>query len=115
MFEDIFTSIQKKNSEIKCIGVWGKDGLELEHKDFSEFRQDIELIGAQLADILTRFETISQSSLSHNLRVNYVDSTLLVFSLTKDYFMVVLTDHTVIPGRLDFYVRLHRDKLISSL
>lgn len=115
MFEDIFSSIHKKNGEIKCIGVWGKDGLELEHKEFSEFRQDIELIGAQLADILTRFETISQSSLSHSVRVNYADSALMVFSLTKDYFMVVLAERSIIPGKLEFYIRLHRDRLVAAL
>ena len=115
MFEDIFSSIYENNNEIKCIGVWGKDGLELERKRFSEFRLDIELIGAQLADVLTRFETISLSSLSHVIRVDFAETTLIVFSLTKDYFMVVLADRAIIPGKLDFYVRLYRDKLISSL
>ena len=36
MFEDIFSAIQEKNPEIKCIGVWGKDGLELERSTFSD-------------------------------------------------------------------------------
>lgn len=114
LFEDIFNQIQNKNKEIKCIGIWGKDGLELERMGYMEFSQDIELLGAMLADVLSRFETVTLSALNHMIRINYVDETLIVFSLTGDYFMVVLAERDIIPGKLDFYVKIHRDKIISS-
>lgn len=114
MFEDIFNEIQSKNREIKCIGIWGKDGLELERQAYLEFSQDVELLGAMLADVLSRFETVTLSALSHMMRINYPDETLIVFSLTNDYFMVVLAEKGIIPGKLDFYIRLHREKMISS-
>ena len=114
MFEEIFNNIQSKNNEIKCIGIWGKDGLELERQTFQEFSQDVELLGAMLADVLSRFETITMSALTHMIRINYPDETLMVFSLTKDYFMVVLAERDILPGKLDFYIRIHRDKMIST-
>jgi predicted regulator of Ras-like GTPase activity (Roadblock/LC7/MglB family) len=114
LFEDIFNKIQKQNKEIKCIGIWGKDGLELERMGYKEFSQDIELMGAMLADVLSRFETVTLSALNHMIRINYTDETLMVFSLTGDYFMVILAERGIIPGKLDFYVKIHRDKLISS-
>ena len=114
MFEDTFGKIQEKNTEIKCIGIWGKDGLELEKKNFADFKIDIELLGAQLADTLTRFESISHSSLNHSIRVIYPEYILLVFSLTPDYFLVILADRSIIPGKIDFYVKIYKDKFIVT-
>lgn len=114
MFEDTFGKIQEKNRELRCIGIWGKDGLELEKRVYSEFKVDVELLGAQLADALARFESISLSSLHQTIRVMFPDYVLLVFSLTPDYFLVVLADRNIIPGKIDFYVRLYRDKFISA-
>jgi hypothetical protein len=67
-----------------------------------------------LADVLTRFETITQSALNHMMRINYLNESLIVFSLTSDYFMVVLAEKGIIPGKLDFHIKIHRDKIISS-
>jgi len=114
LFEEIFNKIQSKNREIKCLGIWGKDGLELERQAYQEFSQDVELLGAMLADVLSRFETITMSALTHMIRINYPDETLMVFSLTKDYFVVVLAERGILPGKLDFYIKIHRDKMISS-
>lgn len=114
MFEEIFNKIQSKNKEIKCIGIWGKDGLELERRAYQEFSQDVELLGAMLADVQSRFETITMSALNHVIHINFPNETLIVFSLTNDYFMVILAERGIIPGKLDFYIRIHRDKMISS-
>ena len=114
MFEDIFAKIHDKNNELRCIGIWGKDGLELEKKVFSDFKIDIELLGAQLADALTRFESISLSSLHQTIRVMFPEYVLLVFSLTSDYFLVILADRDIFPGKIDFYIRLYRDKFITA-
>ena len=114
MFEDTFDKIFEKNQEIKCIGIWGKDGLELEKKGFSPYAIDIELMGAQLADAFSRFESVTLSSLNHSLRVFYPEYILLVFSLTADYFLVIVSERTIIPGKIDFYVKLYKDKFISA-
>lgn len=115
MFEKIFDEIQKNNPEIKCIGMWGRDGLELEKKIYTENPTDLELLGAQLADITTKFDNIKLNSQRYNLKIDIEDSLLMVFSVTGDYFMVILSDQFTIPGKLAFYVEASKNKLISLL
>jgi predicted regulator of Ras-like GTPase activity (Roadblock/LC7/MglB family) len=115
LFEKIFDEIQVNNPEIRCIGVWGRDGLVLEKKVFVENPTDLELLGAQIADITAKFDSIKMTSQRYNLKIDIEDSFLMVFSLTADYFMVVLTDRTTIPGKLAFYVDALKNKLISLL
>ena len=115
MFEDIFIDIQKKNPEIKCIGVWGKDGLELERRTFSDSDLNLELIGAQFADIIGKFEGLPISSQRSHIRLDYGNHYLAVYSLTNDYFMVILAEPEILPGRLNFYVDLRRDDLGAIL
>jgi hypothetical protein len=115
LFEDIFSAIQKKNPEIKCIGVWGKDGLELERSTFSDCSMNLELIGAQFADIISKFEGLPISSQRSHIRLDYGDHYLAVYSLTEDYFMVILAEPDILPGRLNFFVNLRRDDLTAIL
>lgn len=115
MFESIFIEIQKNNPEIKCIGVWGKDGLELERRTFSDSTLNLELIGAQFADIISKFEGLPISSQRSHIRLDYGSHFLAVYSVTDDYFMVVLAEPDILPGRLNFYIDLRRDELRAIL
>jgi len=116
LFEDIFLKLHDKNKEIKIMGIWGKDGLVLEKKYFSEMSEvDLELTGAELADIISKLNGMKLSMEKYFITLQFKGYSLLVFSLTSDYFLMVVTDQTIIPGKLNFYFNLYKNKLISAL
>lgn len=114
MFEDIFKKIQKKNREIKLISVWGKDGLELDKMVFFSTKNvDIELVGAEMADIISKLSKIKTSPESYYMKLEFGDYLLFIFKLTEDFFLIILTGEEIIKGKLLFYVDLYKNKLIS--
>lgn len=116
MFENIFTSFYAKNNEIKLMGVWGKDGLELEKTIFHELAGiDLDLTGAELADIISKLEGMKLSPEKYYIKLNYHGYLLLIFSLTADFFLMVVADPGIIAGKLTFYVNLYKEKLLSAL
>lgn len=116
MFEEIFSKFQEKNRDIKVIGVWGKDGLELEKKYFSVAEGiDLEFTGAELADVISKIEGIKIAPHNYLIKLCFKEYLLIVYSLTPDFFMVMLTGKDVIIGKLNFYLELYRNKLISIL
>lgn len=116
MFEDVFVKLHDKNKEIKIMGVWGKDGLELEKKYFSEMANlDVDFVGAELADLISKLDTIKLTPEKFFLEINYREYLLMVFSLTTDYFLIMITDKTIILGKLNFYLNLFRNQLVSEL
>jgi hypothetical protein len=120
LFEEIFTRFYEKNKGIKVIGVWGKDGLELEKKYFSSIGEinkymDLEFSGAELADILNRLDQTRAASRSFCIKLNYHNYFLVIYSLTRDYFLMILSGEDVIEARLKFYLDLYRDQFISAL
>jgi predicted regulator of Ras-like GTPase activity (Roadblock/LC7/MglB family) len=116
VFEDIFTKFHDKNREIKVIGVWGKDGLELEKKYFSVAEGiDLDFTGAELADVISKIEGIKIAPHNYVVKLNFNDYLIVVFSLTPDFFLVAVTDKNIILGKLNFYLNLYKNKLISIL
>lgn len=116
MFEEIFTKFHDKNREIKVIGVWGKDGLELEKKYFSVAEGiDLDFTGAELADVISKIEGIKIAPQNYFVKLSFKDFMLIVFSLTPDFFMVILSEKDIILGKLNFYLNLHKNRLISML
>ncbi len=116
MFDEIFNQLHGKNKEIKLMGVWGKDGLELEKKFFSEIDNlDLDFAGAELADIISKIENMKLSPEQYYLKLNVGRYVLLLFSLTNDFYFIMLTDQTVIPGKLNFFFNLYKNKMIASL
>ena len=118
MFEEIFSILHEKNKEIKAIGVWGKDGLELEKKHFSHLEDtdvDLEFSGAEIADIIARLNTIKASPLTFSLKLSLKKCLLMILSLTDEYFLLVLADPDIIEGKLMFYLNLYRNQLTSAL
>lgn len=122
MFEEIFNRFYEKNREIRVIGVWGKDGLVLEKKYFREPEAgepgldiDLEFSGAELADIISKLDQTKTSSGTYFLKLNYNNYLLMLFSLTNDYFLMILTGADIIEGRLKFYLNLYKEQLIAAL
>lgn len=115
MFENIFTDFFTKNKEVIVIGVWGKDGLELEKKHFSEINFDLDFTGAEMADIISKIDGIKISPVSFFIKLIIRDYFLIIYSLTPDYFLIILTDRNIIQGKLNFYIDIFKDKLISVL
>lgn len=116
MFEEIFSKFHEKNREIKVIGVWGKDGLELEKKYFSVAEGiDLDFTGAELADVISKIEKIKVAPQNYLIKLCFKEYLLIVYSLTPEFFMVMLTGTDLIVGKLSFYLDLFRNKLISIL
>lgn len=116
MFEEIFSKLHEKNREIKIMGVWGKDGLELEKKYFSQMAGiDLELAGAELADIISKLDSLKLAPEKYFIKLHFHGYFLLIFSLTPEYFLVVVTEEAIISGRLNFYLDLYKSSLISAL
>ena len=116
MFEEIFSDFFAKNEAIKVIGIWGRDGLELERKIFSETGDiDLDLFGAEIADIITRIEGIKSSARTYYMNLIFENYFLMIFSLTKDYFLIILADKEMVPGRLVFFNEVFKQRIISLL
>ncbi len=116
MFEDIFSKLHDKNKEIKMMGVWGKDGLELEKNIFTEaVEMDLELAGAELADIISKLDSLKLSPEKYFIKLYFHGYFLIIFSLTPDYFLMMVTDPTIIHGKLNFYFNIYKNQLAAAL
>lgn len=116
MFENIFSKLHDKNKEIKMMGVWGKDGLELEKKIFSEAVEiNLELAGAELADIISKLDSLKLSPEKYFIKLYFYGYFLVIFSLTSEYFLLMVTDPTVIHGKLNFYFNIYKNDLVAAL
>jgi hypothetical protein len=116
LFEQIFRKLHEKNKEILIVGVWGKDGLELEKRYFSDISGiDLELAGAELADIISKLDKLRIAPEGYFIRLYFHGYSLLIFSLTPDFFLVVVAEKMIIPGKLIFYLDLYKSTLISAL
>lgn len=116
MFKKIFAKIHQQNKEINLIGIWGKDGLELEKILFTEAVDiNIDLLGAEVADMVAKLADLKNFSDHYFFKLKVTDRQVFIFSLTADYFLIVLSDKEIIPGRLNFYFELYKEKLIFSL
>jgi predicted regulator of Ras-like GTPase activity (Roadblock/LC7/MglB family) len=116
VFEEIFNKFHEKNNGIKAMGVWGKDGLELEKSFFTDVEDvDLEFSGAELADILSKLDSTRLAPQKYLLKINLSNGYLHLFSLTTYYFMVILSDEAALDGKLQFYIDLYKDQIIASL
>jgi hypothetical protein len=98
------------------MGVWGKDGLELEKKIFTEAVEiNLELAGAELADIISKFDGLKFPPEKYFIKLNLYGYLLVIFSLTPDYFLLMVTDSTVIHGKLNFYFNTYKKDLVAAL
>ncbi|MGE5341519.1 MAG: hypothetical protein ACM3SY_08550 [Candidatus Omnitrophota bacterium] len=120
MFEEIFLRLYERNKDIKVIGVWGKDGLELEKKwftDNSDLKRsiDLDISGAELADVIARMDHAKTGLDTFLILADFHGYKLMVYSLTKDYFLILLTENTILEGKLRFYLGLYRNHFTDML
>ncbi|MCX6578785.1 MAG: hypothetical protein NT166_01210 [Candidatus Aminicenantes bacterium] len=116
MFDDTFCKLHEKNKEIKMMGIWGKDGLELERKYFSGAVEiDLELAGAEMADIISKLDSLKFSLEKYFIKLHFHGYFLIIFSVTPEYFLMLITNPSIIPGKLNFYFDLYKHELIAAL
>lgn len=115
MFDKLFDEIKKSNPELLMIGVWGKDGLELERRIWNSLELDLELLGAQLADVVAKMDGVRLFSGQYDLE--YVTNRLkvLVVSLSPQYFLLAVAGEALISGKLKFYLNLNKKSLLALL
>lgn len=116
MFEQIFSKFHEKNDAIKAMGVWGKDGLELEKAYFSDVDDvDLEFSGAELADILSKLDSTKLGPQNYLVKINMGRFAMHIFSLTPYYFLIILSSPSAIDGKLQFYLDLYKDRIVALL
>ncbi len=115
MFETIFGDIHRKNPETYLIGVWGRDGLELEKAAYLPPSVNIDLLGAELADILAKLDHVEVTSADICIEYNLGQFKIFVYSLNADYFLLLVSSLNQITGRLKFYLNLKKNDILSIL
>jgi predicted regulator of Ras-like GTPase activity (Roadblock/LC7/MglB family) len=115
VFDLLFEEIARKNPEIHLIGIWGKDGLELEKRCLNRAEMNAELLGAEIADVVQRIDQLQLAPGRFSLEYVTGRQKVLVFSLTNGYFLLVVAGPELISGRLAFYLSLNRERLASLL
>lgn len=98
------------------MGVWGKDGLELEKSYFSDVEEvDLEFSGAELADILSKLDSTRLGPQNYLVKINMGKFSMHIFSLTPYYFLIILSAPGAIDGKLQFYLDLYKEQIIALL
>lgn len=115
MFEAIFSDIHHRNPETYLIGIWGRDGLELEKATYLPPSVNIDLLGAELADILAKLDHLEVTSADVSIEYNLGQFKIVVFSLNADYFLLLVSSQSQISGKLKFYLNLKKNDILSFL
>lgn len=115
MFETIFNDIHLKNPETYLIGIWGRDGLELEKATYLPPSMNIDLLGAELADVLSKLDQLEVAGADICIEYNSGQFKIFVFSLNAGYFLLLVSSQNQITGKLKFYLNLKKSELLSIL
>jgi predicted regulator of Ras-like GTPase activity (Roadblock/LC7/MglB family) len=115
LFKPIFEDIHQHNPETYLIGIWGKDGLELEKATYLPPSLNIDLLGAELADILAKLDHMEV--LSTDICIEYISGQfkIFVYSLNAGYFLLLVSNQNQIAGKLKFYLNLKKSNILSLL
>jgi len=115
VFKPIFDQIQEKNPEIHFIGIWGKDGLELEKSTYNPAQVEIELLGAVLADVVSKIDRIAISPSQYFVEYMMDQLKVVVMPLTHTHFLLVIAQPQLVAGKLKFFYSLYKDQIVSLL
>ena len=115
MFETIFNDIHQRNPETYLIGIWGRDGLELEKATYLPSSMDIDLLGAELADVLAKLNNLEVAGA--DICIEYISGQfrIFVYSLNAGYFLLLVSSQKLITGKLKFYLNLKKSDILSLL
>jgi len=115
LFKTIFDDIHSHNPETYLIGIWGKDGLELEKSVYLPPEADMDLIGAELAEVVGKLDNLDIDRAG--FQIEYVSGKfkIMVLSLNSSYFLLLVSGRNLISGKLKFYLDLKRDSILAQL
>lgn len=115
MFKEIFDDIHAHNPEVYLIGIWGKDGLELDKAVYLPPEADMDLIGAELAEVVGKLDNLDLDRTG--FQIEYISGKLkiMVLSLNSGYFLLLVSGKNVISGKLKFYLDLKKDGILALL
>ena len=114
MFKEIFNKIVS-DKYIKMIGIWDKDGLEIEKEVYGDMDHiNTEVIGAEMADITARIGEFKYNN-SYSIKLEFKEVNIYVFSLISDYFILIATEKEAISGKIKFYIDNHKEEIIKKL
>ena len=115
MFKEIFDEIHRHNPETYLIGIWGKDGLELEKSVYLPPDADMDLVGAELADVVGKLDNLDLDRAGFVIEYVSGKFKIMVLSLNRSYFLLLVSARNLISGKLKFYLELKRDAIIAQL
>jgi len=115
LFEKYFDSIYDKNRSVKMLGIWGKDGLVLERKAYGDDNLDKDMVGAEIAEILSGISRLSYINDETHIKLETDDSFIWVQTINKDYFLIAITNKDIIFGKLLFYIKQSQKDFLSIL
>ena len=115
MFKTIFNEIHAHNPETYLIGIWGKDGLELEKAVYLPPEADMDLIGAELAEVVGKLDNMD--IVRTDFQIEYISGKfkIMVVSLNSGYFLLLVSGKNVISGKLKFYLDLKKESILALL
>jgi hypothetical protein len=115
VFKAIFNDIHARNPETYLIGIWGKDGLELEKEVYLPPDANMDLIGAELADVVGKLDNLDIDRA--DFQIEYVSGKfkILVQSLNSGYFLLLVSGKNLISGKLKFYLDMKKDGILALL
>jgi predicted regulator of Ras-like GTPase activity (Roadblock/LC7/MglB family) len=115
LFETIFNDIHQHNPETYLIGIWGKDGLELEKATYLPSAIDIDLLGAELADVLAKLNNLEAIGVDICIEYTSGQFKIFVYSLNAGYFMLLVSNQNQLTGKLKFYLNLKKSNILSLM
>ena len=76
---------------------------------------DIDMTGAQIADIMAKVSNLKFVSEKSHFTLEGKSSTLLIYAISDDYFLIVMSDNDLMMGKLLFYLSIFGNELVESL
>jgi len=115
LFKTILNEIQARNPEIYLIGIWGKDGLELEKAVYLPPDTDMDLLGAELAEVVGKLDNLEVTRADFHIEYVSGKYKILVHSLNSGYFLLLVSGLNLISGKLNYYLNLKKDSILALL
>jgi predicted regulator of Ras-like GTPase activity (Roadblock/LC7/MglB family) len=115
LFKTIFDDIHAHNPQSYLIGIWGKDGLELEKSVYLPPDTDMDLLGAELAEVVGKLDNLDITR--NDFHIEYISGKfkIMVHSLNRGYFLLLVSGQDVISGKLKFYLELNKETILAQL
>jgi hypothetical protein len=115
LFKTIFNEVQARNPEVYLIGIWGKDGLELEKAVYLPPETDMDLLGAELAEVVGKLDNLEATQADFHIEYVAGKFKIMVHSLNSGYFLLLISGLNLISGKLNYYLNLKKDSILALL